>query len=536
MPIVDKLEVKISYGDALRVASEAWVKVFGRLPDHDELTIVVAWSAHETARFKNAFNYNMGGLTASRNYKGNYYSSPTHEYERQPDGTKKKVPRRRLFRAYPTLLAGFVALLSMLGEGYPQAVEGLRRGDVAAFVAGLLEGWGKSLDWFTAPPHLYLAAVAAHVPEVERHLDGMGAKGEALYEQGTWGGDLFDRIMTAAEAERGLSSRRFRRGRGLSIGLRRRARPDVAVLRHRRAGRRRRADALDRRLVVAPAPDLLPRSSRRERLGAAMIKTPCPVRGDRGERCGKEADHGDVHLSRSGSVWSSGYVAVTFQDDTWRRLGEGLGRTAVEMGEIVASAGDDLSLAPLIVERVEAQRRALEAAGEEVEAFDLACQEQRARAEAAERDLAAARADLQKAGSLASAPLRVALLDALKIADEGYKAGAFQKACDGVRTRLLDALGSLPKPPGACCDGGDLDDDAVEAMTQSPIAETRALAAEVKRRREAARLRNDRTGPILAAVKEALGHLTRPEGSTVADAVLDAVGTLDGLVKTLEGP
>ncbi len=205
MPIVPIAWPKITTVDALRAASKAWRRVFGRLPDFDELALTVAWAAHETARFKNAAGYNPGGLTVAdpEKYAGDCYASKTHEYRTTADGQKERYETTRFFRSYPSLDVGFADLLLTLYRGYPEAVEGLKKGDVTAFVLGLLEGWGKSLDWFTAPFSLYLKAVAAHLPEVERELakidEGTSAT-QRLFEPETFGEALFDRVMSAAEA------------------------------------------------------------------------------------------------------------------------------------------------------------------------------------------------------------------------------------------------------------------------------------------------------------------------------------------------
>jgi hypothetical protein len=207
MPKVDITWPKITIADALRAASAAWLRVFGRLPDWDELVMTVAWAAHETNRFKNAAGYNPGGLTVNdpKKYAGDYYESKTHEYRTTADGQKERYETKRLFRSYASLEAGMVDLLGTLARGYPEAVEGLKKGDVVAFVLGLLEGWGKSLDWFSAPFALYLKAVSAHVPEVERELatidDGSAPRSPTrLFEPGTFGDSLFERVMSAAEA------------------------------------------------------------------------------------------------------------------------------------------------------------------------------------------------------------------------------------------------------------------------------------------------------------------------------------------------
>ncbi len=205
MQLVDRFNPTITVADALRAASPALRDhLLGRLPDWDELVIAVAWGSHETARWKKAANYNPGGVTCGSRYPGPCFASMTHEYLEQPDGSKKKVPLRRLFRSYPSLEAGMADWFDILKRGYPQAVEGLRDGDVKAFVMGLLEGWKKSLDYFTAPPELYLKAVAAHVPEVERELaklDGEAPRGSArLFEPTSFGQALLERVLDAAEA------------------------------------------------------------------------------------------------------------------------------------------------------------------------------------------------------------------------------------------------------------------------------------------------------------------------------------------------
>ena len=141
--------------EALAAVAEAFEVVFGRRPTRSELTILAAQSAHETAGWRSMPNYNVAGLKEF-NLSKPHYIAMTTEYvpgplgpDGKPTRVKKRIPQP--FAAYATLAGGMTSWLRLLARGYPQALSGARLGSVDLFVDGLLEGHGKSYDYFSAP-------------------------------------------------------------------------------------------------------------------------------------------------------------------------------------------------------------------------------------------------------------------------------------------------------------------------------------------------------------------------------------------------
>ena len=140
--------------EALRDLCVAFFALFGRHPTQSEATVLWAWLGHESGLFKRMVNNGPAGLKRGSKWKGDVAIHRTHEYVKG-----QKVPKDEPFRAYPTVYDGCYDALSVLRNGYPEALQGAARGDVEAFVSGLLEGWGRSADYFTAPEPLYRDAV-----------------------------------------------------------------------------------------------------------------------------------------------------------------------------------------------------------------------------------------------------------------------------------------------------------------------------------------------------------------------------------------
>ncbi len=166
VPIVHPI---ITAPEAVRAVAEAYRRLFNRWPTQAELIILAAQSSHETNEWASAPGYNVAGLKASFSGVADYFEAWTTEYVDQPDGSKKSVKVVQRFRSYPDLAAGMFDWLSLLSRGYPEAMKGARAGDVSAFVAGLLLGWGRGARYFTSPPEKYLSGVLARVAQIS-HL------------------------------------------------------------------------------------------------------------------------------------------------------------------------------------------------------------------------------------------------------------------------------------------------------------------------------------------------------------------------------
>jgi hypothetical protein len=153
MPEVAAKRTPVNELAALAAIADAFVHVFGRRPTQSELCILWVQSAHETAGWKSVPNNNPAGIKAGPGYQGDWRVAMTTEGK---GADAKRVPQK--FRAYATLDLGMRDWLDVLKRGYPEALEGARRGDLEAFVAGLLEGWKRSADYFTDDPAKYLTA------------------------------------------------------------------------------------------------------------------------------------------------------------------------------------------------------------------------------------------------------------------------------------------------------------------------------------------------------------------------------------------
>jgi len=124
----------------------AFVDVFGREPEVQEEAMLLAQSAHETARWTRMPGWNWGGLKG----KGNLGSMSALTKEGPGEG-KSVVDG---FRAYTDALAGCVDWLSLLKRRYGAALAGASAGDVRAFVSGL-----RSRGYFTGDVEPYVNSV-----------------------------------------------------------------------------------------------------------------------------------------------------------------------------------------------------------------------------------------------------------------------------------------------------------------------------------------------------------------------------------------
>lgn len=156
MPEVAPRKTTATELEALSALARAFAHVFGRRPVQGELAVLWVQSAHETNGWRNMPNWNPSGIKAGKSYAGDWRPAKTKEGH---GASEVEVVER--FRAYGSLELGMRDWLRILRDGYPLACAGARVGSVEAFVVGLLEGWGRSLDYFTADPREYLAASEA---------------------------------------------------------------------------------------------------------------------------------------------------------------------------------------------------------------------------------------------------------------------------------------------------------------------------------------------------------------------------------------
>ncbi len=151
---VPKTHPTASAPEALGAISTAYQRLFGHKPRPQELLVLAAHSSLETGRWKHMPCWNVAGLKASVSGPGYYFDAETFEVE---NGVRVKKVQH--FRAYPSLDAGCFDWLSLLAHGYPDALVGARDGDVAAFVEGLWQGWGRGAKYFTEHFPVYSTGV-----------------------------------------------------------------------------------------------------------------------------------------------------------------------------------------------------------------------------------------------------------------------------------------------------------------------------------------------------------------------------------------
>jgi hypothetical protein len=147
---------------ALRSFATASYVRSGRSPTRSEALVLLAGAAHETAFFTRLTNNGVAGVKGGAAWTGDVAEHVTHEIEHG-----ERVQKTQLFRAYPSVFAGFVDWLRLLAEGYPEALKGAAQGDPEKYVAGLLKGWGRGAHYFTADPAEYLAGVWASLRRLE---------------------------------------------------------------------------------------------------------------------------------------------------------------------------------------------------------------------------------------------------------------------------------------------------------------------------------------------------------------------------------
>jgi hypothetical protein len=148
--LVPVVRTQLSAGQAQEALRAAWEKVTGEAPSDKTLALVTAQWAHETGSGASMYNYNFAGI------KGTGPSGLTvSQHTREGYGASE----RRIvdnFRAYRSAEEGATDYVQLLQRRFPDAVEGARQGDPAAFVRGL-----KSRGYFTGHEGAYLTSVTS---------------------------------------------------------------------------------------------------------------------------------------------------------------------------------------------------------------------------------------------------------------------------------------------------------------------------------------------------------------------------------------
>lgn len=147
MPVV---KTQLSAGQAQAALRSAWERVTGEAPSDKTLALITAQWAHETGNGGSMYNYNFAGI------KGTGPSGLTvaqRTREGYGDNERRIVDN---FRAYRSAEEGATDYVQLLSRRFPEAVEGAKQGDPAAFVRGL-----KSRGYFTGHEGSYLNNVAS---------------------------------------------------------------------------------------------------------------------------------------------------------------------------------------------------------------------------------------------------------------------------------------------------------------------------------------------------------------------------------------
>jgi Mannosyl-glycoprotein endo-beta-N-acetylglucosaminidase len=147
--LVPVVRTHLSAGQAQDALRAAWENVTGEAPSAKTLALITAQWAHETGHGASMYNYNFAGIKGTG---PSGLSVAQHTKEGWGDTERRIVDN---FRAYRTAEEGATDYVQLLARRFPDAVQGAKDGDPAAFVRGL-----KSRGYFTGNEGAYLSSVA----------------------------------------------------------------------------------------------------------------------------------------------------------------------------------------------------------------------------------------------------------------------------------------------------------------------------------------------------------------------------------------
>ncbi len=147
--LVPVVRTRLSAGQAQEALRAAWQSVTGEAPSDKTLALITAQWAHETGNGASMYNYNFAGIKGTG---PSGLSVAQHTREGYGQSERRIVDN---FRAYRSAEEGATDYVQLLSKRFPEAVEGARQGDPAAFVRGL-----KSRGYFTGHEGQYLTSVA----------------------------------------------------------------------------------------------------------------------------------------------------------------------------------------------------------------------------------------------------------------------------------------------------------------------------------------------------------------------------------------
>lgn len=191
---VEATRTPVTPEDLGRALALAWLKLWGQMPGRKSIDLLLAQSAHETARWRSCMNWCLGNAKATARWDGDYCERPCNELlgkalaedavsraGKRPDGTPDAVvtgsvatemivwfyppnPASR-FRAFDTLEAGALDYLSILADRFSGAWGDVVAGEPTRFAQSL-----RALKYYTAPVETYAAALRSLAREYS-HLD-----------------------------------------------------------------------------------------------------------------------------------------------------------------------------------------------------------------------------------------------------------------------------------------------------------------------------------------------------------------------------
>lgn len=148
--LVPAVRTQLSAPQAQEALRAAWEQVTGSAPSDKTLALVTAQWAHETGHGASMYNYNFAGIKGT----GPSGLSVAQRTREGYGASEQRIVDN--FRAYRSAEEGAVDYVQLLTRRFPEAVEGARQGDPAAFVRGL-----KSRGYFTGHEGSYLSSVTA---------------------------------------------------------------------------------------------------------------------------------------------------------------------------------------------------------------------------------------------------------------------------------------------------------------------------------------------------------------------------------------
>ncbi|HYQ15951.1 MAG TPA: glucosaminidase domain-containing protein [Polyangiaceae bacterium] len=146
--LVPVVRTQLSAGQAQEALRAAWQNVTGEAPSDKTLALITAQWAHETGNGASMYNYNFAGIKGAG---PSGLSVAQHTREGYGASERRIVDN---FRAYRSAEEGATDYVQLLSKRFPEAVQGAKDGDPAAFVHGL-----KAKGYFTGHEGQYLTSV-----------------------------------------------------------------------------------------------------------------------------------------------------------------------------------------------------------------------------------------------------------------------------------------------------------------------------------------------------------------------------------------